>query len=336
MALIYNSLVVTGSVIGRFYPFHAGHQYVIETALSKVDFLTILVEGRRGQIIKPEIRANWVRDIYPQAKVKVVYHNLESEDDAGWAKNTLKWLGYKPDLVFTSENYGDHYARLMGAVHIPVDIPRKKFPISGTAIRLNPLLHFEYLHPIVRAYFVRRMCFVGAESVGKTTMAQLLAKKFKTSWVPEFGRYYTEGKVTSKFSEWESRELQFIARVQNNLEDELAGYANKVLFCDTNSLATYVWEELLVGKGSVEVEGLFKKMNYALYMVCDIDVDFVADNVRVAKKQREWMHRRFIELLEKYKLPYIIVSGSLKNRISVCEQKVNEILDNYRVEEKIL
>lgn len=325
-----------GVVIGKFYPLHAGHQYVIETALSKLDFLTIVVCGKRGQIVKGDVRGEWIRKIYPGVRVKVIYHNILDDDDEAWAKNTIKWIGYRPDLVFTSEYYGDHYAKLMGAVHIPVDIPRKKFPVSGTAIRNNPLSHLDYLHPVVRAYFVRRFCFVGAESVGKTTLAESLAKKFKTSWVPEYGRFYTEGRVNSKFSKWESREFEHIAKVQNSFEDELAGYANKILFCDTNSFATYVWEELLVGKGSGEVEALFRRMKYDFYIVCDLDVKFEQDSVRMAKSRRKWMHKRFLDLLDKYNFRYVVVSGDFKKRLNFCEGLAREVIEDFRVNEDIL
>lgn len=324
-----------GLVIGRFYPFHCGHQYVIDTAITNCDQVTVIVEGRKNQIIPGTVRADWIKKIYPQLEVKLVYHNLESEDDEGWAKSTIKWLGYKPDLVFTSETYGDNYAKLMGAKHFPVDIPRKKFPISGTKIREQPHYYSNFLRPIVRAYFVRRICIVGAESTGTTSLARHLAKTYKTSWVPEFGRYYSEGKYTSKYSEWEDSEFEFIAKMQNNFEDELAKYANRVLFCDTNSLVTYFWQEFFMGKGTRDVEKLFKNRKYDLYIVTDIDIPFVQDNVRVGKR-RKWFHQKLISTLEKCNQKYIIVSGSPKERLAETKKAVDEIIRNYKIEEKIL
>lgn len=137
-------------VIGKFYPLHAGHQYLIETALSQSDQVTIIVTGKKGQIIPAHIRASWIRQIYPQVKVKVVYHKLPAKDDEVWAKYTVKWLGFKPDMFFTSTPDEQKYAKLMGAKLVEVDIHRKKFPISGTEIRKYPLLYKEFLHPIVR------------------------------------------------------------------------------------------------------------------------------------------------------------------------------------------
>jgi hypothetical protein len=42
-------------------------------------------------------------------------------------------LGRAPDAVFTSENYGDLYAALMGSKHILVDRERLLMPIADIA-----------------------------------------------------------------------------------------------------------------------------------------------------------------------------------------------------------
>lgn len=141
-----------GVIFGKFYPLHAGHKYLIDTALSQVDLLTIVVTGKKGQKIPSRLRAKWLSYIYPTVKIKLIYHSIANDDDEKWASETTKWIGYKPDVVFTSEErWGDHYAALLGAKHVSVD--RKKFPVSGTMIRRNPVLFLKYLDPVVRKYF---------------------------------------------------------------------------------------------------------------------------------------------------------------------------------------
>jgi HTH-type transcriptional repressor of NAD biosynthesis genes len=41
---------------------------------------------------------------------------------------------------------------------------------------------------------MKRVLIVGAESTGKTTLAIALAEHYQTTWVPEFGRLYTEAR----------------------------------------------------------------------------------------------------------------------------------------------
>lgn len=79
--------------------------------------------------------------------------------------------------------------------HILVDRDREAVPISGTLVRSNPLGCWDFLEPPVRAWYAKRICLVGAESTGKTTLAQMLAERYQTVWVPEYGREYSERKL---------------------------------------------------------------------------------------------------------------------------------------------
>jgi hypothetical protein len=75
-----------------------------------------------------------------------------------------------------------------------VNQARATVPVSGTLIRSAPLKYIGFLEPCVRAYFVHRVVLIGAESTGKTTLAQQLAERFDTTWVPEYGREHWEKK----------------------------------------------------------------------------------------------------------------------------------------------
>ena len=71
-----------------------------------------------------ELRGDWLREIHPAATVLVIDDRYDEADTAVWAANTVRWLGGPPDAVFTSEDYGDPYARLMGCTHVLVDKAR--------------------------------------------------------------------------------------------------------------------------------------------------------------------------------------------------------------------
>ena len=185
----------TGVVIGKFYPPHNGHTYLIDVARTHVDHLTVIVCDRAGQTIPGQVRAAWLRDLHPDVEVICVDDVYPPDDSRLWAELTIRWLGYAPDAVFTSEDYGDAYARFMGSVHVLVDRTRATVPRSGTDVRADPLACWEYLAPCVRAHFCKRVCVVGAESSGTTTLAAALAAHYNTVWVPEYGRAYYEAKI---------------------------------------------------------------------------------------------------------------------------------------------
>ncbi len=283
-----------------------------------------MVVAGKNQLPDGSTRQHWLQQAYPDSQVRLIKDIYDDDNSQAWADYTVKLLGRAPDIVFTSETYGDPWARLMGSEHMLVDLERKAFPISATQVRANALKNWRYLDPHVRAYYAKRVVVVGAESSGKTTLVKALAKHYKTSWVPEYGRFYTYGKITSEpGAAWDSSEFVFIAAEQNRLEDKLAEYSNKLLICDTDALETALWHEQYMGSWSKAVEAQFAQRNYGLYLLADHQIPYEKDDIRVGKASQVKMHQRFIEVLEHYNRPHMLVSGSpaerLKQAIKACD-----------------
>jgi HTH-type transcriptional regulator, transcriptional repressor of NAD biosynthesis genes len=317
----------TGLVIGKFYPPHKGHKYLINTAHSQCEKLVVMVCDKEGQEISGSLRAEWLREIHPYAEVRIVPDVLHDDDSRGWAESTLRWLGYAPDAVFTSEDYGDSYCEYLGSKHVLVDKSRLFFPISGTAVRKDPIANWNFIEPCVRAYYAKRVVVVGAESTGTTTLAKNLAQYYKTAWVSEYGRTYWEAKMHIEgANKWETEEFLHIARTQNRLEDDMARKANRVLICDTNSFATCLWHERYMGFWPDEVEREAAGRRCDLYIVTDADIPFVQDGTRDGEYIRKWMHARFVEELERRGYPYAVVSGSRARRLKKAVNLIEKIL----------
>jgi NadR type nicotinamide-nucleotide adenylyltransferase len=315
-----------GLVIGKFYPPHRGHKFLIDTATSQCDELTVIICWKHSETIPGIARAQWLKKIHPNVNIKLIEDNKLADDDSkGWAQYTLDILGYVPDAVFTSESYGDPYAAFMGSVHVLVDRDRTFIPISATMIRSNPLKYWEFLEPCVRGYFVNRVCVVGAESTGKSTLARSLAEHYKTVWAPEYGRMYAEGKLTAEREIWGSAEFERIAAAQNELENSLAERANGLLICDTDAFDTSVWHERYMGKRSPRVEELGKICAHDLYIVTGDEIPFVQDGTRDGEHIRHWMHQRFIERLKEDNKPFIIVSGSEEARLQAAIKAIDQL-----------
>jgi HTH-type transcriptional regulator, transcriptional repressor of NAD biosynthesis genes len=317
-----------GLVIGKFYPPHRGHKYLIDTAQSQVDELTVLVCDKAGQVPPASLRASWLREIHPRAKVVVIEDIGHDDDSQIWADYTRRILGYAPDVVFTSEDYGETYARLMGSEHVTVDKARLAVPISGTRVRENPLGCWDFLEPPVRAYYVKRVVLVGAESTGKTTLAGALAEHYRTVWVPEWARDYTYIKVErGDFETWTPDEFVLIANEQSALEDRLARKANRVLICDTDAFATTIWHRRYVGERHPGVEAIAAPRKYDLYLLPDIKTPFVQDGVRDGEHIREWMHGVFVEELERQGKPYAHIAGTHEQRMAQATGLIDKLLE---------
>jgi len=321
--------VTRGLVIGKFYPPHRGHKFLIDTAAAHVDHLDVIVCSRPKENPPAALRAKWLKEIHPDI------HVIRRKDPGGhdgdsrfWADYTREILGTAPDIVFTSERYGDDFARYLGCRHICVDLDRTTFQISGTQVRENPRKYWEFLDPCVRAFYAARVCVVGAESTGTTTLTKDLAEHYETVWVPEYGRTYTErlhqAGVNTFVYHWRTDEFVHIARQQQVDEDRLARDANRIFFCDTDALATAIWHQRYVGTWSDEVAEIADRRRYDLYLLTNCEIPFEQDGVRDGERIRQWMTQRFTEELTKRGLPWVLVKGSREERLTGAIQEIEK------------
>lgn len=316
-----------GITVGKFYPFHLGHDLLIRTAKVQVDQLVVLVGYTPTQPIPGSVRVQWIRQLHPDVEVILVLEDIPEAPEP-WAKRSLEVLqGRSPDVAFTSERYGEPWAAAMGATHCYVDLHRTQFPISGTQLRADLATHWMMLTPPAKAYFAKRICIVGVESSGTTTLAQALAQHYQTAWVPEYGRYYWEGRRYLPHAEqWTAEEFVAIAQGQADWEDALALQANRVLICDTDPLATYVWHRRYRGTDCSAVEQLADQRHYDRYILTAPDFPFVQDGTREGEAIRLEMHQWFLEILTTKQKDFITVEGDPATRLKAAVQSIDALL----------
>jgi HTH-type transcriptional repressor of NAD biosynthesis genes len=316
-------------VAGKFYPFHAGHKYLIGEAVRASRRVSVLVCAGAGQTIPAGVRAEWIRKTFPEVETIVVDQDelgLADDDSPGWAAATIAALGGRPDAVFSSEGYGDAYAAAMGAAHRLVDRDRTVVPISGTAIRRNPLAHLDRLEPHVRAHYVKRVCLLGAESTGKTTLAVQLAKHYDTICVSEYGREYSERHRKKLGDVWSTWEFRHIAQMQAEREDKLAQRANGVLFCDTDVFTTACFHDAYMGCKDAELERLARSRRYDLYLLCGLGVPFVQDGWRDDGPHRAAMDAAYRDFLAEMGTPWIDLCGGYDDRLAQAVAVIDRLL----------
>lgn len=317
----------TGVVIGKFCPPHRGHNHLIETASSQCEHLSVLVCWKPEQPVPIAVRIACLREVHPEVHLIEVVDTLGDDDTLGWAASTIAILGAAPDVVFSSEDYGQPYARAMGAKHVMVDRNRTKVPCSGTQIRRYPLANLEWLAPCIRAYYVKRVCLVGAESTGKTTLSMRLAEHYRTTWVPEYGREYCVEKWKEGYVEtWSSDEFVTIAREQARREDTAARTANKVLICDTDPFATSIWHERYLHQRSTQVEAIANSRKYDLYLLTGDEIPFEQDGLRDGQHIRHWMHERFVQELTKTNRKWRLLAGPMEARMNESIRLIDQLL----------
>ncbi len=333
-----------GLVVGKFCPLHRGHQHLIEFARAKCDEL-ILISYTKPEFDRclPAARQRWLDALYPET-IRLVVDDArlaqlcrqrgiaprmvpENDADAFIHREFTAWLcdavlGKTVDAVFTSEDYGDGFAAVLGAyfsavrgrahrvAHVCLDPRRLEFPVSGTLVRSDPHRCRDALAPLVYADFVARIALLGGESSGKTTLAEKLAAELGTVWVPEFGRELwdvRQGKLRYE-------DMLLIAETHIAQEEALAREASRWLICDTTPLTTYFYSLDIFGKADPLLEALSHRC-YDQTFLCAPDFPFVQDGTRRDESFRVFQHRRYRRTLTTRRTPYRIVRGGLEERI---------------------
>lgn len=340
-----------GLVIGKFYPPHLGHVHLVESALARCERVTVQVLYASVESIPGFRRARWLEECFPGAKGLRVVHGLDDEpvdyqSSKAWdahvgimrevlagADAAGEWPGV--DAVFTSESYGLELAHRFHAVHVSVDPARGTHPVSGTVVREDLFGKWGFLPVSVRAGLCRRVVVVGAESTGTTTLSMDLHRALvargggwaRTRWVAEYGREYSAdlqarqraqnlSHLPSDFP-WNELDFREICRVQLEREDAAAREGSPVLVCDTDGLATSLWQERYLGATSDWVRDFARALPpRALYLLTSHEgVDFEDDGLRDQPHLRPDMTRRFREVLSEGTVPWFELVGTPGERL---------------------
>ena len=172
-----------------------------------------------------------------------------------------------------------------------------------------------------------KIVLFGPESSGKTTLSQKLSEYYNTLWVPEFAREYLQQKWENEQKICEPEDILPIAKGQIILENEAVNSGKKIVFCDTDLLETKVYSEAYYeGWCHPLVANAAIKNKYDLYLLTYIDIPWEADDLRDRPQQRQEMFALFEQALIKNKRPYILLKGSVDERMNTAINQINNLL----------
>lgn len=317
-----------GLVIGKFMPVHKGHIALIDFAAGQCDELIVSMSFTPGDPIAADFRFLWLKEIFknrPAIKLHCVEDDFDNES-LPLEERTKVWSDfirrtYPPvHLLFSSEAYGAPFAKNLAAEHRAFDPGRVRFPVSSTLIRNQPFQYWEYIPSVVRPYYVRKICFYGPESTGKSTMAIKMAERYQTEFVPEVAREL----ITS--NEFSTDDIIRIGIAHAERIAEKVKSANKILFCDTDAITTQIYSSHYLNTVPDVLFELERKVRYDLYFLMDIDVPWVADGLRDLGNRREDMMAVFKNALEERGIPYVLVKGNYTEREEIIVTGIDRLL----------
>lgn len=322
-----------GLTLGKFAPLHLGHEWLIQTCVAEMDHTIVLVYDMPELDVPPlPIRVQWIKHRFPTVEVLEAWDgptqtgltpDITALHDAYLQK---KLAGRKITHFYSSEPYGEHVSRALGAIDRRVDQARARVPISATELRQDLYRYRSYVNHQVYRDLIIKVVFLGAPSTGKTTLAEELARRFQTSWMPEYGREYWErNQVNRRLS---PEQMIEIAHGHREREDALVLDANKYLFVDTDATTTLQFAKYYHETALPELERLADECRdrYDVVFLCGDEIPYDDTWDRSGDASRLEMQRRIVSDLRSRRRPFHLLSGSLEER---C-RRVSQVLESFR------
>jgi HTH-type transcriptional repressor of NAD biosynthesis genes len=315
-------------IVGKFSPLHRGHQLVIDTALAEC------VEVRVLSWSLPEFvgceaprRRAWLQALYgerlaaslvldPLVHPGLAANDAPEEVPRAFVAAVLREHGWPVDVVYTSEGYGDGFAASLTTAlghpvaHRRVDLDRVAVPISGTTLRADPHGLRGWLDPRVYGDLVATVAFVGAESTGKTTLAERLAAELGTTFVPEYGRTLWEAQGGLAEADFVGIGRTHVANTELRRRE-----ARRWLFVDTTPLTTAVFAAMWYGRVDPALAALARDTRYDHLFLCEDDFGFVQDATRSDPDFQRRMQAHYRVVLGILGVPYTPLAGSSEERV---------------------
>lgn len=320
-----------GLVLGKFLPFHKGHQALITYALAHVEQLYVMVCCSDHEDIPAAVRVAWIRDTFAhETRLHVVPFSYRESDlpntsvadygiSAAWAAVIARLF---PDIsaIITSEKYGDYVAEILHIRHILFDSDRLEIPISATLIRANPHLHWDFLPDAVKRSFQRKLVLLGTESTGKSTLASALHAVYRSSLVTEAGR-----DIVPDSTEVTTAQLAQIVTAHHQSVREACAALQPLVILDTDVHITQSYSMFLFGQHLDVPDEIYLHQKADVYCYLAADFPYVQDGTRLPLAQRNLLDVHHRATLAHFGVSYTTVTGDWDSRLAQIQRQVEGI-----------
>lgn len=328
---------------GSFDPLHIGHIHDMIRAASMCEELYVMISWCTGrESTSKELRYRWIHNNVkhlPNVKIIMVEDKAVSKEEYNteyyWekgAQDIKDTIGKPIDAVFCGSDYcgTNRFESLYSPESEVIYFDRQEVPISSTELRFDVYENWQYLPPICRPYYVKRVLVVGGESTGKSTLVQNLAIAYNTNFVREIGRDTCEIAGGEEYMNVDDLYENFLR--QKTEELKAAGSSNKLLFIDTDALTTKFYSGFLLSeneeirKCNALADAITDINRFDLILFLEPTVDFVQDGTRSEEiaADREKYSEQIKTLFQEKKIAFHCISGDYLERFNEAKRLIGE------------
>ena len=177
---------------------------------------------------------------------------------------------------------------------------------------------------------LKKIVIIGPESTGKSTLCEQLSKHYNTLWCAEYAREY----LLEHGTDYNFDDLLTISKGQLSLEDKIVQSAisdqQSKIFIDTDMYVMKVWCEYVFGKCHQLILDEIVERKYDLYLLCNIDLPWIADELREYPNEepRKELYQIYKDIMLNQQTPWVDISGDYNERLQKAITAIDVILRN--------
>ncbi len=319
-------------VFGKFLPFHKGHEAMIKFALTKCDFLSVLICCSSNENYNSKVRKLWIEKSFVEVKnIEIIIYDYNEDELPNTSQSSeevskiwsliFKNIFPSHNLLITSEPYGDFVAKFMSIKHIVFDYQRVNFPISSTLIKNDFFQHWNFLPESVKQDLVIKVVLLGTESTGKTMISEKLATHFNCGLV-----YETARDIVINSNNFTYDDLMLIAKKHSeNIRIAISKYS--MLIIDTDIHITSSYSEHFFNR-KLEIENEIYHLNKAnLYLYLTKEISYYQDGTRLNENERNLLDISHRRTLKNFNINFFEISGNWDKRFEQAKKMTTELIE---------
>lgn len=327
-----------GLTLAKFAPFHVGHETLIRAALREVDELIVIMYDCPDITTIPlNVRASWIRKLYPTVKVIEGWDAPNRHEDTPEVRRmqeeyVIKVLNAeKIDLFFSAEYYGEHISKAIGATNRFL----VREGISGTEIRKNVFINRHCVNKFVYKDLLTKVAFISLPSKNLRDIIAKVSKKMGSIFlrdclfdsISEFINKKSKEKILSF-----CKKINFVELAERRIELFLSDSifsANKLLFSESIPLMDHIISLRLSGNFNQELlrQAEDNLREYDIIFVCNI----IKGESNIFGLDEKSVINQIIGNLLTNKIKYVLLEGSPREII----EKATSYLNKHHASQKV-
>jgi len=168
-----------------------------------------------------------------------------------------------------------------------------------------------------------RIVLTGAESSGKSTLAQQLGERAHLPFALEYARLYLE----DHGPDYELETLLTMSREHRAYQKECVPDDAPIGLFDTDLINYKIWAEEVFGACPAEIQEALEQEENHIYLLCAPDLPWEPDPLRENPTDRERLFQRHLAEIKALGRPYKVIRGLDDARLARAETALYQFID---------